>query len=151
MTFAASSIEGRYSPTALIDTAEVPGGDRLHLVRHGDDFEILFDDEQLMGSWAYRSEEALATLTFARLRGSEPQILIGGLGMGFTLAAARSALPVNGTVIVAELVPKLVAWAAGPLAHIFGDSLADPRVTLEIWDVHDIIVERTAAASDLGR
>jgi hypothetical protein len=52
----------------------------LRLVRRGDDFEILFDDEQLMGSWAYRSEEALATLTFARLRGIEPQILIGGVG-----------------------------------------------------------------------
>lgn len=97
-----------------------------------------------MGSWDYRSEEALATLAFERLRGSDPRVLIGGLGMGFTLAAARSALPPSGTVVVAELVPKVVAWAAGSLAHIFGDSLADPRVSLEIRDVHDVIVERNA-------
>jgi spermidine synthase len=64
--------------------------------------------------------------------------------MGFTLAAARSALPISGAVIVAELVPKVAAWATGPLAHIFGDSLADPRVSLEIRDVHDVIVERTS-------
>ena len=128
----------------LIDTADIPGGGQLHLVCHGEDFEILFDDEQLMGSWDYRSEEALATLAFERLRGGDPRVLIGGLGMGFTLAAARSALPLSGTVVVAELVPKVVTWAAGPLAHIFGDSLADPRVSVEIRDVHDMIVERSA-------
>lgn len=104
----------------------------------------MFDGEQLMGSWDYRSEEALATLAFERLRGSDPRVLIGGLGMGFTLAAARSALPLSGTVVVAELVPKVVTWAIGPLAHIFGDSLSDPRVSLEIRDVHDVIVERSA-------
>lgn len=143
MTFEAPPGDDDSSTSVLIDTAEIPGGGHLKLVRHGEDYEILFDDEQLMGSWDYRSEEALATLTFDRLRGDDPRILIGGLGMGFTLAAARSALPLSGTVVVAELVPKVVAWAAGPLAHIFGDSLADPRVTLEIRDVHDVIVERT--------
>lgn len=144
MTLAEPVDQGRVSTAVLIDTADIPGGGQLHLVRHGADFEIMFDEEQLMGSWAYRSEEALATLAFERLRGSDPRILIGGLGMGFTLAAARSALPLSGTIVVAELVPKVVAWAAGPLAHIFGDSLADPRVSLEIRDVHDVIVERSA-------
>lgn len=134
-----------YPPAVLVDTAEVPGGGQLRLMRHGQDFEILFDDEQLMGSWAYRSEEALATLAFHRLCGSSPRVLIGGLGMGFTLAAARSALPIGGRVVVAELIPKVVAWASGPLAHIFGDSLADPRVSLEIRDVHDVIIERSAS------
>jgi predicted membrane-bound spermidine synthase len=64
--------------------------------------------------------------------------------MGFTLAAARRALPMCATVVVAELVPKVVSWANGSLAHIFGDSLADPRVSLEVRDVHDVIVERAA-------
>lgn len=133
-----------YAPAVLVDTAQIPGGGQLRLVRHGEDFEILFDGEQLMGSWAYRSEQALATLAFRRLRGNTPSVLIGGLGMGFTLAAARSALPIGGTVVVAELIPKVVAWASGPLAHIFGDSLADPRISLEVRDVHDVIVERSA-------
>ena len=144
MTLAESAVEGCASTAVIIDTADIPGGGQLHLVCHGEDFEITFDDEQLMGSWDYRSEEALATLAFERLRGSDPRVLIGGLGMGFTLAAARSALPLSGTVVVAELVPKVVAWATGPLAHIFGDSLSDPRVSLEIRDVHDVIVERSA-------
>lgn len=115
----------------------------MQLVRQGQNFEILFGDEQLMGSWEYGSEQALATLVFPRLRSTTPKILIGGLGMGFTLAAARSQLPKGGAIVVAELVPKVAAWATSELAHIFGDSLMDPRVSLEIRDVHDVIVERT--------
>lgn len=125
----------------LIDTADVPGGGILHLVRHGSDYEILFDSEQLMGSWAFRSEEALATLVAERIGLDAERVLIGGLGMGFTLAAARAALPRTTEIVVAELVPKIVDWAGGVLAHIFGGSLADPRVTLEIRDVHDVIVD----------
>lgn len=128
----------------LIDTADIPGGGQLHLVRHGEDYEILFGDEQLMGSWAYRSEEALATLVFERLGNRAGRVLIGGLGMGFTLAAARSALSPSASIVVAELVPKVAAWAAGPLAHIHGDSLDDTRVSLEICDVHDMIVDHPA-------
>jgi len=129
----------------LVDTAEIPGGGHLHLVRHGADYEIVFDDEQLMGSWAYRSEQALATLVAERVGSRASHILIGGLGMGFTLAAARSAFPPSAHLVVAELVPKVVAWAEGPLAPILGDSLRDPRVSLEIRDVHDVIVERPAS------
>ena len=51
-------------------------------------------------------------------------------------------MPADATVVVAELVPKVVSWANGPLAHIFGGSLADPRVALEVRDVHDVILER---------
>ncbi|GAO40974.1 spermidine synthase [Sphingomonas changbaiensis NBRC 104936] len=142
MVFEAPSHASDESSAVLVDSAEIPGGGQLHLVRQGGDFEILFGDEQLMGSWAYRSEEALATLTFERLGQVSPSILIGGLGMGFTLAAARNALPMSATVVVAELVPKVVSWANGPLAHIFGESLADPRVSLELRDVHDVIVEK---------
>ncbi|WP_343228538.1 spermidine synthase [Sphingomonas colocasiae] len=125
----------------IIDTAAIPGGGYLHLLRHEQDYEILFGDEQLMGSWDYHSERALATLVFDRLGARVDRVLVGGLGMGFTLAAARSVLPSTATIVVAELVPKVVAWASGPLAHMFGDSLGDPRVSIEVRDVHDMIVE----------
>jgi spermidine synthase len=140
---AAASMNEDQRPSAgdLVDTAEIPGGGQLHLVRYGMDYEILFGDEQLMGSWASGSEEALATLVCDRLRTDTGRILIGGLGMGFTLAAALNAMPPRSTIVVAELVPKVVEWAGGPLAHLFSDRLADPRVTLEIRDVHDVLVE----------
>lgn len=124
----------------LVDTAEVPGGGHLHLYRHESDFEILFGDEQLMGSWAFRSEQALATLVADRLGRKAERVLIGGLGMGFTLSAARTAFPNPAAIVVAELVPQVVAWARGPLAEIVGDALDDPRVSIEIADVHDVIV-----------
>ncbi len=126
----------------LVDTGDIPGGGQLHLVRHGEDYEILLGGEQLMGSWASRSEEALATLVCERLGDRARHILIGGLGMGFTLAAARSVLPAGARIVVAELVPSIVDWARGPLAHIFGGSLDDPRVSIELRDVHDVIGDR---------
>jgi spermidine synthase len=133
--------EAGFTPAELIDTADIPGGGKLRLMRHGEDFAILFGEEQLMGSWVSGSEEALATLAFARLPGVRaPRFLIGGLGMGFTLAATLAVVPANATVMVAELVPKIVGWANGHLAHVFGTSLKDPRVSLKIRDVHDIIV-----------
>ena len=128
----------------LVDTADIPGGGRLQLFRHGQDYEILFGEEQLMGSWAYGSEQMLATLALERLDRAE-RVLIGGLGMGFTLAAARQALPPDAAIVVAELVPKVVAWAHGPLAHLLGDSLRDPRVSVVVRDVHDVVAERCAA------
>lgn len=125
----------------LVDTAEIPGGGELRLLRHGPHYEIMFGQEQLMGSWSYRSEQALATLALDGL-GERPRVLIGGLGMGFTLAAARAALPVGASIVVAELVPKIVIWAVGHLRHLFGSSLEDPRVSIAVQDVHDLIVER---------
>lgn len=67
------------------------------------------------------------------------------MGMGFTLAAARSGFPQKTAFVVAELVPQVVAWAEGPLAPIIGGSLRDPRVSIEIRDVHDVIIERQAS------
>ena len=125
----------------LIGTAPIPGGGELHLYRRGKDYQILFGEEQLMGSWAHHSERALATMVARRLGPRAERILIGGLGMGFTLASAREAFPSDASIIVAELVPTVEIWARGPLAHIFGDSLDDPRVSIEIEDVHDIIVK----------
>lgn len=135
----------RQPPTVVVDEADIPGGGQLHLICREGDYEILYGDEQLMSSWASRSEEALATLVSGRLGVGAQRILIGGLGMGFTLAAARSAFPKTATIVVAELVPKVVVWATGALAHIFGNSLDDPRVSVIIRDVHDVIIERTGS------
>lgn len=124
-----------------LDTAAIPGGGVLRLLRYGSSFSIQFGGDELMGSDAYRSEQALAKLTIDRLGERCDRILIGGLGMGFTLKAALSSLPAHSTVVVAELVPKVVSWARAELAHLYGTALSDPRLTLDIRDVHDVIEE----------
>lgn len=133
-------------PLELIDTADLPDGGTLRLMRRGQDFMILFGRNELMSSRLRGSEEALATLACERLRGrARPRMLIGGLGMGFTLRAALASLPVDAIVTVGELVPKIVAWANGPLAHLFGDSLDDARVAIEVRDIHELIVGARAS------
>ena len=127
----------------LVETADLPDGGELRLMRRGDDFAIMYGREQLMGSWDSGSEEILASLVCERLGLREARLLIGGLGMGFTLCAALEATTADATILVAELVPEVVAWAAGPLSHIFGGCLDDPRVTLDIRDVHDVIVRHS--------
>ncbi len=142
---AQASPEAPDTPCVFIDAADIPGGGHLHLVRWGDDFSIQFDDEELMGSQVRHSEQALATLVCERLSDASGRVLIGGLGMGFTLGAALKAWGPAAKVLVAELVPKVVVWANGPLAHIFGNSLADPRVSVEVVDVHDVIARAPAS------
>ena len=124
-------------PRILIDTADIPGGGgTLRLIRRGDEYSIMLGANELMNSRLSDSEEELARHACARLGPRErPAMLIGGLGMGFTLRAALAALPPRATVTVAELVPAVVAWAKGPLSHLAGDALADPRVTLFEGDV----------------
>ncbi|WP_254913736.1 spermidine synthase [Sphingobium sp. Z007] len=131
-------------PVELIDTANLPDGGTLRLLRRGDDYSIRFRDTELMGNQVRQSEEALAILTCKRLTRSDSRILIGGLGMGFTLGAALKSLPATAAVTVSELLPAIVEWAKGPLAHLFHDYLADPRVTLKMGDVHDAIDQETA-------
>ncbi len=124
-------------PRVLIDTAQVPGDDvELRLVQHGDDFMIVLDRNELMSSRMSASEEALADLGCAPFTGARrPRILIGGLGMGFTLRRALRILPSDAEIVVAELVPKIVEWARGPLAGLFDGCLDDPRVRIAIGDV----------------
>lgn len=128
-------------PRELVATAEMPdGGGEIRLLRHGSDFSIMLGRIELMNSRMSGSEEALATLTCARLAlRPAPRLLIGGLGMGFTLRAALAQAGKDAAFIVAELVPAVVAWARGPLAPLFGDSLADPRVTIVEDDVGALI------------
>jgi len=127
-------------PWAHLDRAQVPGGGELRLLRRGAEFSIRLGHNELMSSRLSGSEQALATFACDKIRTRErPQILIGGLGMGFTLRAALTVLGPQAHIIVAELVPAVVTWARGPMAEIFGDSLADPRVDIRETDVGDLI------------
>ena len=134
-------------PWTLLGTATVPGeGAPLRLMQRGDEFVIMAGTNPLMNSRMGGSEEDLATLSWARIAGrSTPHVLIGGLGMGFTLRAALATMPAEVTVTVAEIVPEIVAWARGPLAHIFAGCLDDPRVAIEVTDVGRLIATRKAA------
>ena len=132
---------GAMIPRVLIDSAPVPGGGgELRLIRRGDDFWIMLGSNALMSTRLRGSEEALATLACERIAGRpRPAVLIGGLGMGFTLRAALGALGRDARVVVSELVPAIVKWARGPMAHVHGPSLDDPRVEVAMSDVGDLI------------
>jgi spermidine synthase len=120
----------------LLATAQIPGGEELRLVRRDRDFMIVLDRNELMNSRMSGSEEQLATLTIARLKNrTNPRLLIGGYGMGFTLRAALAALPAAASVVVAELVPEIIAWARGPMAELTAGCLDDPRVSVVEGDV----------------
>ena len=131
------------TPWILLDSAPVPGnGGELRLYRRGDEFSIKLSGRgELMNSRVHGSEDALAEQTCARLaEGIEPRLLIGGLGMGFTLAAALRHIGDQGRVEVAELVPAVVAWNRGPLGESAGHPLQDPRVTVRAGDVARILM-----------
>jgi spermidine synthase len=124
----------------LIDTAVIPGGGTLRLIRRGEELSIMLSANELMNSRTSASEEALARLSLEALGTVRaPRVLIGGLGMGFTLRAALATLGPNAKVEMAELVPEVVAWARGPMAGLFGDSLSDPRLDLRVADVAELI------------
>jgi spermidine synthase len=134
---------------SLVDTAQVPGADgELRLMRRGAEFSIRLGRTELMNSRVGGSEAALATIACERIRAcAQPGILIGGLGMGFTLRATLAALGSEARITVAELVPAVVAWARGPMADVFGESLTDPRLRIREADVGDLI-RRDPAAFD---
>lgn len=131
-------------PWLLIDSAVVPGAEvELRLMRRGGEFSMMLDDNELMNSRLSGSEEALATLACRRIESvKHPNILIGGLGMGFTLRAALAVLGPEARIVVAELVPSVIAWARGPMAQLFGGSLSDPRATIREADAVDVIRSR---------
>lgn len=126
-------------PREEIATAHIPGGGVLTLVSHGRDYIIMLGRNELMGTRMQFSEEQLAQLTLERLERLAPRVLIGGYGMGFTFRAALDALPEGGSVTVAEVVPEILDWARGPLAHLTGDCLADPRGEVVLADVAALI------------
>jgi spermidine synthase len=136
------------TPWTLLDSAPVPGnGGELRLYRRGGEFSInIVGRGELMNSRAHASEDALAEQTCARLaEGAPPRLLIGGLGMGFTLAAALRHLAAGAQVVVAELVPAVVVWNQGPLGEPAGHPLRDPRVSVREGDVARVLTAEKSA------
>ncbi|MBH5323192.1 spermidine synthase family protein [Aurantiacibacter sediminis] len=126
-------------PREEIATAKIPGGDTLTLISHGRDHIIMLGRDELMGTRMQYSEEQLARLTLERLGTPKPRVLIGGYGMGFTYRAALEKLPEGGSVTVAEVVPEILEWAEGPLAHLTAESLKDPRGEIVLADVAALV------------
>jgi spermidine synthase len=133
----------------LIETAAIPGSDgELLLYRRGEDYCISIKgcEGSLMSTAAHQSEDALAELACRKIAGRpKPRVLIGGLGMGFTLAAALRQLGGEAEVTVAELVPSVVAWNRGVLGKYAGHPLQDPRARIREGDVAKLLrAERKA-------
>lgn len=133
-------------PWVQLDIASLPDGGALRLKQRGTEFSIMLGTNELMNSRLSGSEQALASLTCERIRSrTAPKMLIGGLGMGFTLRAALAELKPDAKIVVAELVPAVVAWARGPMAAVFSDCLDDPRVSIRETDVGLLIRAEPAA------
>jgi len=130
-------------PWKTIDRAQLPdNGGELSLHNRGDEFSIRVDGDELMNSLAHESEDSLGKLACARIADRpEPIVLIGGLGMGFTLASALRNLNEHARVVVAELVPAVVAWNRKQLADLTGNPLTDRRVEIREIDVAKILRE----------
>lgn len=129
-------------PWETLDEAPVPGNRGLmRLVRRGEEYVIRIDGQDLMGSRMYGSERELATLAIDGLRAEDPRILIGGLGMGFTLAAALEVVGPQSRIEIAELVPKVLEWNQTVLGHLAGHPLNDDRAEVRLGDVCDFIRE----------
>jgi spermidine synthase len=126
-----------------IARAETAAGDELLLRARAGLFEIRCNGWDLMSNRAHASEETMARLALAEIPDCRsPRILIGGLGMGFTLRAALDAAPAAARVEVAELLPEIVGWNAGPLAALAQRPLGDARVKIHVGDVADLMASR---------
>jgi spermidine synthase len=134
-------------PWTLLGNAPIPGGgEEMRLYQRGTEYSIRVGSQELMNSRVHASEDALAALACERL-GARPRmrVLIGGLGMGFTLAAVLARVGRDAQVVVAELVPEVVAWNRGPLAELAGRPLDDERVVVREGDVARVIGTERAA------
>lgn len=127
-------------PWTILARARTPDGGDLTLTEHVSEFAILLNGQSLMSSRMHHSEDALAIIG-CRLAKSvaAPRVLVGGLGMGFTLRAALDALPATAEVVVSELVHDVVEWNRGPIGAVANHPLADPRVTVDERDVAETL------------
>jgi spermidine synthase len=128
----------RLQPWILIDQARTAGGGALELWRRGSDYSIRTSGQELMSSRMHGSEARLAELALGAL-GDRPRarVLIGGLGCGYTLAAALLALGPNARVVVDEISAAVIAWNRGELGMLAGRPLDDARVEVRTIDVID--------------
>jgi spermidine synthase len=130
-------------PFELLGQALSRDGTVLKLIRRSDEYIILANGKSLMSSLMHGSEEALATFACRKARTlKRPSVLIGGLGMGFTLRAALDLLPADAMVVVAEIVPAVVEWNLGPLGPLAAQPLTDTRVRVATEDVAVILSSR---------
>ena len=116
----------------------MPDGSRLDLQHHDGNYVIQADGHDLMTSYSHGSEDAMMSLACPRPP-ADACILIGGLGMGYTLAATLDLLPPGGSAVVSELVPEVVEWNRGRLGPLAGHPIDDPRTELIVGDVADVI------------
>ncbi|MEE2960374.1 MAG: hypothetical protein VYA34_06475 [Myxococcota bacterium] len=128
-------------PWKYLDSGPVPGnGGTMELLRRDTEYAIRVDGQHLMGTRMHGSEDALAELAFSQLQNtSTTRILVGGLGMGFTLAATLKGLPSKGEAVVAELVPCIIEWNRGELGNAAGRPLEDPRTRVHEGDIVQLI------------
>lgn len=124
-----------------LDRFTTPDGQELTFHRRDGDHFVYLDGDELMSSRAPGSERALAELACSKL-GVRPRVLIGGLGLGFTLRAALDVLPAGARVTVAEVFACVIEWNRAYLPHLQGDALNDPRTQILHADVWDAIRER---------
>lgn len=131
----------------IVDSATVPtDGNVVRLYRRGEEFAIRVESSELMASGVHGSEDALAKEACLRIKNCDaPRLLIGGLGMGYTLAAALGCLGADAEVVVAEIVPAVVLWNRGLLAHLAGAPLEDSRVRVLELDVALALQSATSA------
>jgi spermidine synthase len=127
-------------PMELLGQTRTPDGTDLMLTRRDREYVILANGQPLMSSRMHGSEEALATSACREMRTRERvRVLVGGLGMGFTLRATLDVLRPDAEVVVAELLPTVVEWNRGPLGPLAGHPLRDRRVRVEVADVADVL------------
>jgi spermidine synthase len=127
-------------PWEQLAETRTPDGTDMRLTRRDEEYVILANGRNLMSSRMHGSEEAMATLACRHARTLDrPCVLVGGLGMGFTLRATLDLLPPAATVIVTELLPAVVEWNRGPLGPLAGHPLEDPRVQVEVGDVAETL------------
>jgi spermidine synthase len=134
-------------PWQHLDSALIPdNGGELRLYQRGTEFSIRADGNELMNSRVHGSEEALAELACTRIgRRRKVRVLVGGLGMGFTLAATLRSLRSDAEVVVAELVPAVVSWNRRYFAPLAAFPLDDGRVRVHERDVGDLLQQGRAA------
>lgn len=127
-------------PTVLLAAAATPDGRPLTLHEHDGDYLIRVAGVELMSTRQHRSEERLAEAACRPLAGAPAaRVLVGGLGMGFTLRAVLGIVRPDAQVVVSELLPAVVAWNRDPAYRLAGDALTDPRVDLIVGDVATVM------------
>ncbi len=130
-------------PTHILGRATTPDGKELVLYERDGAYVIRVDGLELMTSRAHGSEEALARLALEDVDVADPHVLVGGLGMGYTLRSVLDLVSAGAHIIVAEILPAVVAWNSAEIAHLAGSPLEDQRVVVYESDVRHLIENST--------